>query len=55
MTGENFCTSAKSAMFLMARNAVRFITCAGLGDIIINFGRFFIACSSTLIGYLIIT
>ena len=55
MAGTNFCSAAKDSMYLMIRNMARFQVVAGLGDIFVRFGQFFIASASALLGYLIIT
>ena len=55
MAGSSFCSAAKDSLYLMIRNIARFQVVAGLGDIFVRFGQFFIASASALLGYLIIT
>ncbi|CAD8140524.1 unnamed protein product [Paramecium pentaurelia] len=55
MTGKGFFHSAKEAVFLIARNPLRFATVGGFGEIFITLGRGFIALLTGLFCYFIIT
>jgi len=54
LVGKNFCTSAKNAASLWARNFARFGVVATLGSIIHFLGFVFIMSASTVIGYFIL-
>ncbi|CAK85024.1 unnamed protein product (macronuclear) [Paramecium tetraurelia] len=55
MTGKGFFHSAKEAIFLIARNPLRFATVGGFGEIFIALGRGFIALLTGLFCYIVIT
>ena len=55
MTGENFCTSAKHAFELMWENAGRYAAFGGISSTFNFLGKAMITCSSTYLGFFIIT
>mmetsp|Transcript_95035 Transcript_95035/g.188268 ORF Transcript_95035/g.188268 Transcript_95035/m.188268 type:complete len:960 (-) Transcript_95035:85-2964(-) len=52
--GTPFCTSAKTAFFIILRNVLRFGTFAALGSIIHFIGFAFIMVATTVLGYFIL-
>eukprot|EP00928_Gymnodinium_smaydae_P053829 TRINITY_DN3773_c0_g1_i2.p1 TRINITY_DN3773_c0_g1~~TRINITY_DN3773_c0_g1_i2.p1 ORF type:complete len:854 (+),score=131.49 TRINITY_DN3773_c0_g1_i2:355-2916(+) len=54
LLGKNFCSSAKTAFFLILRNFARFGTMAALGSVISLIGFLFIIAGTTVIGYFIL-
>jgi len=54
LLGTNFCTSAKNAFSLIARNFARFGVVATLGSIIHFLGFIFIMAASSVLGYFIL-
>jgi len=54
LLGTTFCTSAKNAFFLIARNILRFGTVTFLSNIVHAIGFFFICASSSVAGYFIL-
>jgi len=50
--GTSFCVSAKNAFYLIVRNAVRMALLGGLGSIINIIGKYFVATSSAVLGFL---
>lgn len=55
MSGSGFFTSAKEAIFLIARNPIRFAAVGGFGEVFIALGRAFIGLLTALFCYFIIT
>jgi len=51
LTGNNFCTSARKAFFLILRNVIRFGTLAALSGIIHAIGFVFIMSATVVVGY----
>jgi hypothetical protein len=54
LMGTNFCTSAKEAFRLIWGNAVRFALLGGLGAVITIIGKYFIAVSTAVLGFLVL-
>ena len=55
MTGENFCTAAMNAFEFMWENPGRYAAFGGVSSMFIFLGKAMITCSSTYLGFLIIT
>ena len=55
LNSTNFCSSAKSALKLVASNSIRFTVLHGLGSIVMIFARVFIICASMAISYILLT
>ena len=55
MTGENFCTAAKNAFEMIWENAGRYAAFGGVSSTFNFLGKALITCSSTYLGFFIIT
>jgi len=55
LNSTNFCSSAKSALSLIARNSIRFTVLHGLGAVVMLFARVFIICLCMGISYFTLT
>ena len=55
LTGNNFCSSAMAAFILALKNSGSFMITNGIGGLISFLGKMTIACSNTVIGYIICT
>lgn len=55
LKGTNFCTSARAAVILVAKNTLRFAVLHGLGTIVMLFAKLFITAITLLAAYLTLT
>lgn len=55
MTGKNFFSSAKDAVFLILRNPLRYATVGGFGEVFTSIGRAFVCVMTGLFCYIIVT
>jgi len=53
--GKGFCGAAKDAFMLIAGNPIRFSIVGGISSIFVLFGKVFVASTTALAGFLVIT
>jgi len=55
ISGKSFCLAAKDAFWLIYTNSGRFSIIEGIGHIFIDVGRYFIAITTTVCAYIVVT
>ena len=55
LQGKTFCDSAHDGYYLIVRNPIMFSLVSGIGKIFIIFATLFIICSSSILGFIMIT